>query len=82
MAAGCVRARCSEGSDFRFDGAEGKSQQISAIQRGDQSEVTWQMQADMGLNPIARITGLFLDRMIGPTFDRGLENMAAEFAAT
>jgi hypothetical protein len=58
------------------------TQRISAIQRGDQSEVTWQMQADMGFNPIARIMGLFLDRMVGPTFDRGLENMATEFAET
>ncbi|WP_407474644.1 hypothetical protein [Sulfitobacter sp. PM12] len=50
------------------------TQRISAIQRGDQ--------ADMGFNPIARIMGLFLDRMVGPTFDRGLENMVTEFAET
>lgn len=58
------------------------TQRISAVQRGDQSEVTWEMQADLGLNPIARVMGLFMDRMIGPTFERGLENMAGTFSAS
>lgn len=55
------------------------TQRISAAQQGDMSEVTWAMQADLGMNPIARVMGLFMDRMVGPTFERGLQNMAAEF---
>lgn len=58
------------------------TQKISATPHGDQTEVTWHMQADMGLNPVARVMGLFMDRMVGPTFERGLQNMAAAFAAS
>lgn len=61
-------------------GAMGQpTQSISAVQQGDTSEVTWAMHADLGLNPIGRVMGLFMDRMVGPTFERGLQNMAAEF---
>jgi hypothetical protein len=55
------------------------TQRISATQQDDMSEVTWAMQADLGMNPIARVMGLFMDRMVGPTFERGLQNMTAEF---
>jgi hypothetical protein len=55
------------------------TQSISAAQQGNMSEVTWTMHADLGMNPIARVMGLFMDRMVGPTFERGLQNMAAVF---
>jgi hypothetical protein len=55
------------------------TQRISAVEQGTLSEVTWAMHADLGMNPIARVMGLFMDRMVGPTFERGLQNMAAEF---
>ncbi|WP_299726632.1 SRPBCC family protein [uncultured Tateyamaria sp.] len=38
--------------------------------------VTWSMDADMGFNPVGRVMGLFLDRMIGNTFEQGLGNLA------
>ena len=75
-----------EETGVRYDidlGPMGKPRQsISAVPMGDQSEVTWQMQADLGLNPIARVMGLFMDGMVGPTFERGLQNMAAEFSSS
>jgi len=40
------------------------------------TKVTWGMDADMGMNPVARIVGLFMDRMMGKTFDQGLSNLA------
>ena len=40
------------------------------------TKVTWSMDTDMGMNPIARVFGLFMDRMMGATFARGLKNMA------
>ena len=39
--------------------------------------VTWSMDADMGMNPIARIIGLFMDGMIGKKLERGLVNLAS-----
>lgn len=95
------------GSGFRFDGKEGKGEQIvaaisagsvqydidlgamgqpkqviSAVPQGDQSQVTWQMQADLGYNPIARVMGLFMNGMIGPTFERGIKNLDTALSAS
>ncbi|MFL4468685.1 SRPBCC family protein [Tateyamaria armeniaca] len=40
--------------------------------------VTWSMDSDMGFNPVGRVMGLFLDGMIGKTFETGLGNLAAK----
>jgi hypothetical protein len=59
-------------------GAQGQpTQTISARVVPGGTEVIWTMEADMGLNPVGRVFGLFMDRMIGKTFDNGLANLAA-----
>ena len=40
------------------------------------TRVTWGMDMSFGKNPIGRVFGLFMDRMVGGTFDKGLENLA------
>ena len=35
----------------------------------------WADSGDLGLNPMSRWGGLFLDKMIGPDFERGLANL-------
>lgn len=37
--------------------------------------VTWAMNINMGMNPIGRVIGLFMDGMIGPDFEKGLESL-------
>jgi len=63
---------------YRIDlGAIGKPRQsISAVQGQDGTRVTWRMHMDLGLNPVARVFGLFLENMVGKTFEQGLENLA------
>lgn len=39
------------------------------------SEVTWTFDGDMGSNPIGRYFGLFMEEMLGPSYDEGLENL-------
>ncbi|HEY4799037.1 MAG TPA: SRPBCC family protein [Bacteroidia bacterium] len=39
------------------------------------TKVTWSMQSDMGMNPIGRIFGMFMDKMVGPDFETGLANL-------
>ncbi len=39
------------------------------------TKVTWSMDSDMGLNPIGRIFGLFMDKMLGPDFEKGLAGL-------
>ncbi|MEM8587997.1 MAG: SRPBCC family protein [Pseudomonadota bacterium] len=74
-----VSAVSGDAVEFDIDlGPMGKPRQtIRAEQCAGGTSVTWSMQADMGLNPIGRVMGLFMDRMIGPTFERGLANLAA-----
>ena len=57
-------------------GAMGKPTQRLAVEAFDGgTRVTWSMDADLGRNPIARVFGLFMDRMIGATFERSLRNL-------
>ncbi|WP_224816162.1 SRPBCC family protein [Hasllibacter sp. MH4015] len=51
-------------------------QHIRAEAEGDRTRVTWAVESDLGLNPIARVFGLFLDRMLGGTYETGLANIA------
>ncbi|MEM1152150.1 MAG: SRPBCC family protein [Pseudomonadota bacterium] len=52
-------------------------QAISAVALDGATEVTWTMDMDLGLNPIFRIMGLFMDSMIGPNFELGLAKINA-----
>lgn len=40
------------------------------------TNVTWQFKLEAGFNPLARWLGLFMDRMLGDDFKRGLNNIA------
>lgn len=65
----------------RYDidlGPMGKpTQTIAAMPVDAGVVVTWSMDADMGFNPVGRVMGLFLDGMMGQTFEQGLGNLAA-----
>lgn len=59
-------------------GAMGKPvQTIRAEATPEGSRVTWSVASDMGYNPVFRIFGLFMDRMLGQTYERGLRNIQA-----
>lgn len=51
------------------------TQSIEAIPTADGADVIWRMEADMGFNPVFRVMGIFMDGMIGPTFELGLANL-------
>lgn len=52
------------------------TQAISAVTVDGVTEVTWSMDMDLGMNPVFRVMGLFMDGMIGPNFELGLANIA------
>lgn len=59
-------------------GAMGKPvQTIEAKATGTGARVTWTVTSDMGFNPVFRIFGLFMDRMLGKTYELGLNNIKA-----
>ena len=39
------------------------------------TKVTWFNTGDLGTNPLARYMGLFMDTMLGPDFEKGLEGL-------
>ncbi len=41
----------------------------------DGLRVVWMDSGDFGMNPLNRWFGLFLERLIGPDFERGLANL-------
>lgn len=49
---------------FRFSDAEGGG-----------TRVVWGFDTDMGMNPIGRWFGLFMDGMLGPDYEKGLQNL-------
>ncbi|MEM9433172.1 MAG: SRPBCC family protein [Pseudomonadota bacterium] len=51
------------------------TQSISALPTELGAKVTWRIDADMGFNPLFRVMGLFMDGMMGPTFEIGLEKL-------
>lgn len=57
-------------------------QSILALAAPRGSTVTWEMRADLGYNPVARMMGLFLEGMVGPTLEQGLANLDAAFSAS
>ncbi len=59
-------------------GAMGKPvQTIEAKATDNGTRVTWTVTSDMGFNPVFRIFALFMDRMLGKTYELGLKNIAA-----
>lgn len=48
---------------------------IELLAEGAAQKVVWADVGDMGMNPVNRWFCLFLDKLIGPDFDRGLSNI-------
>ncbi len=44
-------------------------------------KVTWHNAGDLGANPVSRIFGLLMDRMMGPDFEKGLHNLKTRVEA-
>lgn len=58
-------------------GAMGKPvQHFSLKPSGDGTEVVWNVTMKFGMNPIGRVMGLFMDGMMGPVYERGLDNLS------
>ena len=49
---------------------------------GQTTNVTWGQRSDLGLNPIARYSGLSIDGVVGPDLERGLERLKAAAEAS
>jgi effector-binding domain-containing protein len=61
------------GYDLAFDHGKYKSKGKLVIEAaGDSNKVSWLDEGNLGYNPISRYMGLFMDKMMGPDFEKGL----------
>jgi hypothetical protein len=59
-------------------GPQGKAKSsIELVPAGGGTTVTWTFDMDAGAGPIGRYFGLFMDRLIGPDYARGLGRLKA-----
>lgn len=74
-----VAALSPEHVEYQLDlGPIGKpTQRLQTEASAQGTKVAWTMQMDLGMNPIARVFGLFMDKMMGATFEEGLQTLSA-----
>ena len=60
--------------DFGANG-QGKGTFEFQAQGESQTSVTWRMNTNMGINPIGKIFGLFMDSVVGADFEDGLKRL-------
>ncbi len=58
--------------DLSFSKEKYKSKGKIIINEDDSCKVIWTDEGDLGYNPINRYMGLFMDKMMGPGFEKGL----------
>jgi effector-binding domain-containing protein len=57
-------------------GDKGKSTGKFLFEKVNQgTKVIWSLESDLGMNPVSRWFGLFMDRMAGPDLENGLSNI-------
>lgn len=64
--------------EFDLDFEQGKyvSKGSIAIEpSGGSVKVIWTNEGDLGWNPVSRYFGLFMDKLMGPDFEKGLQNL-------
>ncbi len=76
-----VSADPEKGIAYDLDFEHGKyfsNGEIRLEPAGDSVKVTWTNEGKLGLNPIGRYFGLFMDKFMGPDFEKGLANLKAK----
>ena len=68
-------------TDLSFDGEPMGNGGFTFEEVEGGTKVQWWMTTDMGMNPIGRIMGNFMDAMVGPMFEQGLAEMGAKAEA-
>ena len=76
-----VSADPEKGIAYDLDFAHGKyfsNGEIRLEPTGDSVKVTWTNEGKLGLNPLDRYFGLFMDKLMAPDFEKGLANLKAK----
>jgi len=79
-----TRAEPEKGIAYDLDFEHGKYKsrgEIILAPSGDSAKVTWTNEGDLGANPVNRYFGLLMDKMMGPDFEEGLNNLKRKVEA-
>lgn len=79
-----VAAVRPDGVDFDIDmGAMGRSRQVITLAADPTggTRVEWKAELDAGYNPVLRVFGLVAGKVIGPSLENGIANLAQHTAA-
>ncbi len=65
--------------DLEFEGGESKATGSLTFEAAGEGalRLVWMIEGDLGRSPVGRYVGLFIDRMVGPDFEQGLERLRA-----
>ena len=77
-----IRAEPGQRLDYELNFEHGKHVSTGAIvvePEGESIKVTWFNEGSLGWNPVSRIFGLLMDRMMGPDFEEGLRKLQQRF---
>ncbi len=50
---------------------------ISLLPEGNGTKVVWTMSGNVGMNPMGKYFALFMDKFVGPDFEKGIKNLDA-----
>ena len=50
---------------------------VILVENSGVTTITWDMETDMGMNPIGRYMGLMMDKWVGADYEHGLANLKA-----
>ncbi|MGB7317109.1 MAG: SRPBCC family protein [Planktotalea sp.] len=50
---------------------------FTLVEASGKTTITWDLDTDMGMNPIGRYMGLMMDRWVGSDYEKGLANLKA-----
>ena len=62
--------------DVEYEGvSEKKSYAVTIEEQGEDIQVTWAIEGDLGYKPSLRYMGLMMDDIWGPELEKGLQNL-------
>ena len=79
-----TRAEPDKGISYDLEFDHGKYVSKGAVEyvpAGEALKVTWSNEGSLGWNPISRVFGLLMDKMMGPDFEEGLRNLKQKLEA-
>ena len=64
-------------NDMFFEDMDKSTSEFIFTESAEGTKLTWTLDADMGINPVGKFFGVMMDKMVGPDYEKGLNNLKA-----